>query len=285
MERFIKSADGAIDLHLFDLGPRDADLAVLCLHGFTRNAADFEVLSAHLAKRYRVLVPSQRGRGKSGWDQDAERYQPATYAADMFALLDHLAIERIAIIGTSMGGIIAMVMASMQPERLVSVVLNDIGTEMTVAGIRRLYAMLGDRKPPADWDEAVTKTRQTNISELPDYSDADWQTFTRRLYREADGVPVPAYDPAILNALDGMDPNAPPPDLWTLWPGLEGMPVLVVRGALSEIITADTLGKMRARHSRLTSVTVPHRGHAPMLDEPVAMDAIDTFLATLDAHP
>jgi pimeloyl-ACP methyl ester carboxylesterase len=281
VERFIKSADGAIDLHLLDLGPRDAALTVLCLHGFTRNAADFDVVGAHLAQRYRVLIPSQRGRGKSGWDSDAANYQPGAYAADMFALLDQLGVERVAIIGTSMGGIIAMVMASIQPERLVGVVLNDIGTEMTVGGIQRLYAMLGDRTPPADWDEAVAKTRQTNASELPDYDDADWQAFSRRLYREASGVPVPDYDPAILAALDGMDPNVPPPDLWSLWSGLEKIPVLVVRGALSEIITANNLEAMRARHPRLTSVTVPRRGHAPMLDEPEAMQAIDTFLAAL----
>jgi pimeloyl-ACP methyl ester carboxylesterase len=281
VEHFIKSADPALKLHLIDLGPRDSDLVVLCLHGFTRNAADFETIGAHLAERYRVLIPSQRGRGGSHNDPDPANYHPATYAADMFAVLDQLGVERVAIIGTSMGGIIAMVMASMQPERLRGVVLNDIGTEMTVAGIQRLYAMLGDRRPPADWPDAVAKTRQTNSSELPDYDDAAWEAFTRRLYREQDGVPVPAYDPAILAGLDAMDPNVPPPDLWALWPGLGAVPVLVVRGALSEIITADTLEKMRASHPRLTSAIVANRGHAPMLDEPEAVAAIDAFLAAI----
>jgi pimeloyl-ACP methyl ester carboxylesterase len=281
VEHFIKSANPALKLHLIDLGPRDSELAVLCLHGFTRNAADFEMLGAHLADRYRVIIPSQRGRGQSDSDPDPANYQPATYAADMFVLLDQLDIDRVAIVGTSMGGIIAMVMAGMHPERLRGVVLNDIGTEMTVAGIQRLYAMLGDRKPPTDWREAVAKTRQTNHSELPDYDDADWEAFTRRLYREQDGVPVPAYDPAILAGLDAMDPNVPPPDLWALWPGFQAMPVLVVRGALSEIITADTLEKMRGSHPRLASAIVANRGHAPMLDEPEALAAIDAFLAVI----
>ena len=281
MERFIKSADGTLDLHLLDLGDPNAGLCVLCLHGFTRNAADFEILGRHLAVRHRVLVPNQRGRGGSGWDPDPAHYHPATYAADMFALLNRLRIDRVAIVGTSMGGIVAMVMAGMQPERLRGVVLNDIGTEMPAAGMQRLHAMLGDRRSPTTWDEAIAKTRQTQATEFPDYGDADWSMFARRLYRDADGVPGPAYDPAILNGLDEIDPSVAPPDLWGLWPGMQTVPVLVVRGALSEIVSADNVEAMRARHPRLTSVTVPHRGHAPMLDEPEALAAVDGFLTTL----
>jgi pimeloyl-ACP methyl ester carboxylesterase len=281
VERFIKSADGVLDLRLVDLGDPNAALCVLCLHGFTRNAADFEVLGQHLASRHRVLIPDQRGRGGSGWDPDPARYHPGTYAADMFAVLDDLGVAEVAIVGTSMGGIVAMAMAGMQPQRLRGVVLNDIGTEMPAAGMQRLHAMLGDRRHPATWDEAITKTRHSQASEFPDYADVDWSAFARRVYRESDGAPAPAYDPAILSGLDEIDPSVAPPDLWGLWPGMQTVPVLVVRGALSEIVTAENVDAMRARHPRLTSVTVPRRGHAPMLDESEALAAVDGFLAVL----
>src|SRR6267154_1992810 len=128
------SSGGNLRLHAEVQGPENAPLTVLCLHGLTRNIADFAVLAAHLSGRYRVVTADQRGRGQSQWDPQTANYRPGTYVADMFALLDHLAIDRMAVIGTSMGGIMAMIMGATQPARLQGIVLNDIGPEVPVSG-------------------------------------------------------------------------------------------------------------------------------------------------------
>lgn len=276
-------ASSNLRLHAEIQGPRNAPLSVLCLHGLTRNVADFEVIAGHLSARYRVIAADQRGRGKSQWDRETANYRPMTYVADMFALLDHLAVERVALIGTSMGGIVAMLMGAMQPTRLAGIVLNDIGPEVPEAGLRRLRLSLNDRKPSATWAEAALQSRRLNGMAFPHYADAQWDAFARRTYVEdSDGRPVAAFDPAILEGLNEADPNAVPPNLWAQWELLASIPILAIRGALSDIISAETLSAMAARHPKLTALTLANRGHAPMLDEPAAVAAIDEFLKRLE---
>ena len=277
------SADGALGLHAEIRGPAGAPLTVLCLHGLTRNSADFGFLAAHLGARFRVIAADQRGRGRSAWDPKPANYGPQTYAADMFALLDHLAIQRVAIVGTSMGGIIGMVMGAAQPGRLQGLVLNDIGPEIAVTGLRRLRDSLAGRGPAANWEEASLQARRVNEIAFPDYGDADWDAFARRTYAEdASGRPVAAFDPAILDGLNGADLTVVQPTLWPAWDALGKLPILAVRGARSDILTPEILAAMAARPPALRSVTIPNRGHAPMLDEPVAVAAIDEFLQHLE---
>jgi pimeloyl-ACP methyl ester carboxylesterase len=245
--------------------------------------ADFEFIAGHLSARYRVIAADQRGRGKSQWDPETANYRPTTYVADMFALLDHLAIERVAVIGTSMGGIMAMIMGAMQPARLAGLVLNDIGPEVPASGMNRLRRTLNDRKPSATWADAAVQARRLNEMAFPDYGEDQWAAFARRTYVEdRDGRPVAAFDPAILEGLNETDPSAVPPDLWAQWQLLGAIPILAIRGAVSDIISAETLSSMAARHPNLTAVTVANRGHAPMLDEPAAVAAIDEFLKRLE---
>ncbi len=278
------SADGALRLHAEIRGPVEAPLTVLCLHGLTRNSADFGSLAAHLAARYRVVTADQRGRGRSAWDPEPANYLPQTYAADMFALLDHLAIQRTAVIGTSMGGIIGMIMGAAQPGRLRGLVLNDIGPEIAATGLRRLRDSLAGRSPAANWEEASLQARRINEIAFPDYGDADWNAFARRTYaQDASGRPVAAFDPAILAGLNNADLSVVPPTLWSLWDHLKALPILAVRGALSDLLTPEILQAMAATHPGLRAVTIDNRGHAPMLDEPAAVGAIDEFLQTVEA--
>jgi pimeloyl-ACP methyl ester carboxylesterase len=278
-----RSADGSLRLHAEVRGPEDASLTVLCLHGLTRNSADFGFLAQHLSARHRVITADQRGRGKSQWDPDPANYHPGTYMADMFALLDRLALDRVVLIGTSMGGLMAMIMGASQPARLRGIVLNDIGPEVPVAGLKRLRRSLSDRAPAATWAEAAQQARRINEIAFPDYVDTDWEAFARRTYVEdASARPAAAFDPVILKGLNETDLTALPPNLWSLWQQLGSIPILAIRGALSDIISPEILDAMAAQHPNLTAVTIANRGHAPMLDEPAAVTAIDAFLQGLE---
>jgi pimeloyl-ACP methyl ester carboxylesterase len=274
-----RSADGALELYADDAGPSDAELTVLCMHGLTRNSKDFGVLAEHLSRRCRVVSADQRGRGRSQWDTNAANYQPMVYAQDMFQLLDHLAIDRAVLVGTSMGGIVAMTMAGMQPDRVRGIVLNDIGPEVPSEGLKRLRDSLVAPAEVSSWQDAARQAQRVNGLAFPDFGANDWLAFAHRTYIEdASGRPVAAYDRAILNALMQADLSVVPANLWSLWPRLESIPVLAIRGGLSDILSAETLQQMAASHPRLSAVTLAHRGHAPLLDEPPAVAAIDSFL-------
>lgn len=274
-----RSADGRLDLHA-RIYPGDGP-ALLLMHGLTRNSADFDPLVAHLAGRYRLVVPDQRGRGLSDWDPDPANYRPDVYAADMFALLDGLGIERAGLIGTSMGGLMAMIMGASQPARVPLIVLNDVGARLEAAGLERIQSYVGPSKPLKTWEEAARACAANNASAFPGFGAEDWLAFARRTCRENDaGAPAFAYDPAIGESIKGTQPQTVPAELWPLWDALSAMPVLVVRGALSDLLSAATVTEMAARHSgTFVQVEVPERGHAPLLDEAAARDAIEAFLA------
>lgn len=279
------SADGRLTLYARDYaGPAGYDgPPVLCLHGLTRNSADFGALADHLSATYRVIVPDQRGRGLSDNDPEAMNYQPGIYVQDMFALLDRLDVARCGVIGTSMGGIMGMVMGMLAPQRLIGLVLNDVGPELDPAGLARIAAYTGKGGAAKDWAaqdwaEAAERCRATNAQAFPDYGEADWLAFAHRTYRDTPAGPVPAYDPDIAKPFAAAE-GAAPPDMWAIWDKLQGLPILAIRGGLSDLLAAKTLTQMQARHTDMTALTVAHRGHAPMLDEPEAVAAIDAFLA------
>jgi pimeloyl-ACP methyl ester carboxylesterase len=276
------SADGTLTLHAEAWGAEDAPLTALCLHGLTRNGADFGALVEHLAPRYRVITADQRGRGKSQWDPIAANYQPAVYVRDMFHLLDRLKIARAVLIGTSMGGIMSMLMAATQPLRIRGMVLNDIGPEVPNVGLKRLRDSLNAASHIETWQDAARDAKRRNGLAFPDYGDSDWDAFARRTFAgDPSGRPIAAYDRAILNGLNEADLSAAPANLWPLWAQLSSTPTMAIRGELSDILSAETFARMAATHPNLIAVTVPNRGHAPMLDEPMALSAIDAFLDAL----
>lgn len=275
---FFPSADGRLELYARDYagtGP-----CLLMMHGLTRNSADFADLAERFAGRFRVVVPDQRGRGRSQYDPEPAHYTPVTYCADMRILIERLGLERPVLIGTSMGGLMAMVMASMAPASYRGIVLNDVGPVVDSAGLARIASYVGSTPQITNWAGAAAYCRATNGFAFPHYRDDDWRKFAHRLFREdADGVPRSAYDPAIAAGLAGADPSAVPPDLWPMWSALSTLPILAIRGQLSDILSAATLAEMGKRHPRLQTAVVTGVGHAPMLDEADALEAIERFLS------
>jgi pimeloyl-ACP methyl ester carboxylesterase len=261
---------------------------VVCLHGLTRNARDFETLAPHIAARgRRVLALDVRGRGQSAWDPQPMRYVPATYAGDVLALLDALAVSRAVFIGTSMGGLITMTVAAFRPQAVAAAVLNDIGPEIAPEGIERITGYTGKPAEITTWAEASAYARKLNEVAFPNYTAEQWMAFARRLFVEKDGRPVLDYDPDIAKALappppppPGQEPP-PPLDLWPLFKGLAaGRPLLTVRGALSDLLSEDIAARMRDAAPQMAFAEVKGVGHAPMLDEPEARAAIDSLLET-----
>lgn len=273
-----RSACGTLDLFA-RIYPGDGP-TLLLMHGLTRNGADFEPLVAHLDPKYRLIVPDQRGRGLSDHDPVPANYRPGIYSADMFALLDGIGVDHAGLIGTSMGGLMAMIMAATQPERVTGIVLNDVGPKLEATGIARIQSYVGPTGAPAGWDSAAAICAAINGEAFPGFGPDDWLAFARRTCHEDEQGQVRfAYDPAIAQSISGDTPATVPPDLWPLWDSIAALPVLVVRGAISDLLAPATVRAMAARHAGpFAAVDVPGRGHAPLLDEPVAIAAIADFL-------
>ncbi|MDE2051464.1 MAG: alpha/beta hydrolase [Gammaproteobacteria bacterium] len=255
-------------------------LTVLCLPGLTRNSRDFEALAPHLAARYRVVCADLRGRGFSARDPQWQNYHPGTYIADLQRLLQALDLKRVAIVGTSLGGLLGMMLGAATPERVAGLVLNDIGPEVDPRGIERIKSYTGMLPPVRTWDDAVAQLRAVYGDAWRGLSDETWSVLVRRSYREdAAGVPALDCDPRIGDALRAAP--AVPGGLWPLFARLHSLPMLVVHGALSDILSVSTLERMQREKPDLERVTVGNRGHVPLLDEPEALAAIDRFLARL----
>ena len=277
------SADG-LRLYARDYpcrGELPAGPPILCMHGLTRNSADFAGLAEYLSARYRVIAVDQRGRGRSDYDPVTAHYTPATYIQDMFTLLDRLELQKAILIGTSMGGLMSLLMSAAQPGRVAGMVINDIGPEIDPRGLVRIQGYVGRSAPVTTWEEAVAQQRAINGIAFPDFTDAQWQTFTRGVYRDEGGRPVLAYDPAIAGPMADEESGAVPPDLWPVFEAVTALPMLVVRGAASDILAPDCVNGMRRRKPDLQVAEIPRRGHAPTLDEPESISAIDSFLASL----
>ncbi len=278
------SADG-LKLYARDYACTDPAIEspqlLLCMHGLTRNSADFARLAARLRDRYRVVAVDVRGRGRSDYDSNSANYNPAVYAQDMLLLLDELGADKAILCGTSMGGLMSLVMAALQGQRVSAMILNDIGPEVDQRGLERIKAYFGKARPVGSWEEAAAQVREVNGAAFPEYTDTDWMSFARALYREEGGVPVLAYDPAISEPVAEDDAAAVPADLWPLFAACATIPMLVIRGELSDILAPGCVQSMHAKKPDLQSVEIPGRGHAPSLDEPAAIAAIDSFLAGL----
>lgn len=273
-----RSADG-LRLYARDYFHPAPRATLLCMHGLTRNSADFEALCATLNGDFRLIAPDQRGRGRSQYDSTPDNYHPAMYVQDMFALLAHLRIQRIISIGTSMGGLMTMIMAANQPERLRAAILNDVGPVIDPAGLARVKSYIGNMPAAASWPEAAENARRVNGLAFPDYTDEDWLKFARRIYREDEnGTLVLACDPAIAHPIAASDRAAVPADAWDSFGALQPVPTLLVRGALSDILSSECVAEMRIRKPDLEVVEASRRGHAPMLDEPEVIHAIRSFL-------
>ncbi len=268
-----------LELRRYGGGPKTP---ALCLPGLTRNARDFEDFAPWLAAKGRdVFVLSLRGRGSSDYDPDYLNDHPATYASDVLAVLDRLDISRAAFVGTSLGGIVTMLTNERAPARVAAAIINDVGPELAPEGIARIAGYAGSARPDAaDLDEAIRQIRAINEVAFPGRDAAFWRVFATRTYRQtAAGRWVLDYDQAIGKALAEVGPA---PDLWPPFASLKGTPTLIVRGAISDLLTPPIIEKMREARPGFAYCEVANTGHAPTLSEPEAQAAIEAVFAEID---
>jgi pimeloyl-ACP methyl ester carboxylesterase len=271
------SRDG-LRLHYRDYAGPAGRPPLLCIPGLTRNVRDFEGLAGRLAGEWRVICVSLRGRGESAFAKDALSYVPLTYLQDVEALVEQLKLARLVSVGTSLGGLITMLLAATHPGLLAGAVLNDIGPEIAPEGLARIKSYVGKGGNWPTWMHAARDIAAGNAAVYPRYQMADWLRMAKQLCRVAgSGRIVWDYDARIAEPfrLPGGEVGV---DLWPALEALGDVPVLSLRGALSDVFAPATQAEMARRLPRLTAVEVPGVGHAPALDEPAAVAAIDAFL-------
>jgi len=256
---------------------------VVCLAGLTRNGRDFDVLAnalAHGAEPRHVYAIDMRGRGGSDFDPDWRRYTIAAETGDTIDVMTAEQLDHVAIIGTSRGGLIAMALMAAQPTRAAAIALNDIGPVIEIEGLARIAGYVGKLPKPDTWPEAVALCKQMAQRDFPNVTDEEWAAIARQWFNEEDGTPTSAYDPAIAQTFavsaDGI------PELWPQFEAVTPVPVLSIRGARSDLLSAETVARMAERHPRLTTHTVPDEGHAPLLRDQNTISVIGKWLAATD---
>lgn len=264
------TSDG-LNLHYTDTG--GDGLPLLCLPGLTRTGADFNYLAPHL-ENVRLITMDMRGRGASDWDQNWQNYSLPVECRDIVALLDHLKLDRVALLGTSRGGLQAMGLAATHKDRLIGVALNDIGPELDPEGLNFIMAYLG-HNPKAKTHEAAAQIMATRLPGFANVPDNRWLDEARLHYRDTGDSLEITYDPALRKAAEAAGDALP--DLWPFFDALESLPLCAIRGAGSNLLTAETFAKMQARHPDMIAAEVPDRGHVPFLDEPEAIAALKTW--------
>jgi pimeloyl-ACP methyl ester carboxylesterase len=279
---FVTAQDG-LRLHVRAYGARASRaLPVVCLPGLARTAADFESLAATLSSDRHVLAVDYRGRGKSDYDQNPANYNLQVELSDLLAVLTAVGIGQAVFIGTSRGGILTMLLAVARPTAIAGCVLNDIGPVIELKGLMRIKGYVGKLSQPASFREAADGLQQRFGSHFPKWGDADWLAFARRTFKEANGRIVADYDIKLATILDGITPERPLPPLWKEFDALARLPVMVVRGANSDILSAATVEAMRARRRSLDVVEVVDEGHTPRLTDPQTAGRIAAFVASCD---
>jgi pimeloyl-ACP methyl ester carboxylesterase len=271
------SNDG-LRLHYRDYGGPSERPPILCLHGLTRNARDFEPVANRLAGKWRLICPEMRGRAESAYAKDPMTYVPLTYVQDIERLLADLAITRFVAVGTSLGGILTMLLAATRPGRVAGALLNDIGPVIEQAGLDRIKGYVGTGGSYPTWVHTARALAENNAEVYPRYRLEDWLGMAKRLYRLTSGGRIVLdYDMRIAEPLR-MPGGEAGVDLWPALDALKDVPVLLLRGERSDLLSADTARQMAARLNQAELVTVPGVGHAPVLDEPVSVEAMDRLL-------
>jgi pimeloyl-ACP methyl ester carboxylesterase len=284
-ERMLATSDN-LRLYVQDWGDEDwTATPVLCLHGLVRNSRDFAPLARHLAdpgaaKPRRVIVPDLRGRGRSARDRDWRNYNARNYVEDLRQVLAALGIHRVIAIGISMGGLLSIGLATAMPATLAALVVDDAGPEINRKGTGRILHYIAADRPQSDWPSAVREMRQL-LPTLSLRTDEEWLDFARATFVEgSDGRLHFDWDTNIARPLraemDGETAN-----LWNLWRAVGNRPALVIRGGVSDILSAETLLRMQAEKPDLVHITLPDVGHAPTMNEPPVREVLDDFLRPL----
>ena len=259
---------------------------VLCLPGLTRNGRDFHDLAVALSQQSAaaprtVYTFDYRGRGLSEFDPQWQDYTVPIELLDVLDFMTLVGLTDAAVIGTSRGGIITMLMAAAQPTTIGAAVLNDIGPVIEHDGLVRISGYVGRMPLPISWTDAAKMVRDLNRRHFPDVPEQQWEEVARQWYNERNGKPAPGYDQKLANALSVL--FEPLPALWPQFEALKRVPVLVVRGENSDVLAEGTVDEMRRRHPALASITVANQGHAPLLKDGPTIEAIRQFLVATDA--
>jgi len=277
-----QSSDG-LRLHYRDYQGSATRPPILCIPGLTRNARDFDGVAERLAGDWRVICVELRGRGDSAHAKDPMTYMPLTYMADMEALIAALGLTRFVLFGTSLGGLIAMLLATSGGGRIAGALLNDIGPAIDARGLERIRSYVGRSHSWPTWLHAARFFADAQRDLYPDWKLDQWLIFAKRLCKlTPSGRIVFDYDMRIAEPFKqpGGDTGF---DLWPAFRALAGVPSLVVRGGLSDLLSDETVAAMKAENPLLESVTIPGVGHAPTLDEPEAVEAIEQLLARVES--
>ena len=283
VSRFVSAQDG-LKLHVRTYGPRIAPgLTVVCLPGLARTCADFHVLATALASdaerpRYVVAV-DYRGRGRSEYDRNADNYSLPVELSDVVTVLTALGVAPAVFVGTSRGGILAMLLAAARPSAIAGVVLNDIGPVIDTRGLMRIKSYVGKLPQPKSFAEGAEVLRRLFAAQFPKLTAEDWHAFARRTFTERGDQLVADYDPKLANTLVNLDPARSLPPLWREFGALARVPVMVIRGANSDVLSAATVAAMHARRGDMEIVEVPDQGHAPLLVEDEIVRRIGAFVA------
>ena len=280
VDRYWSSRDG-LKLHCRDYPGREDRPPVICLHGLTRNARDFAGLADRIAGEWRVLCIDLRGRGDSDYAKEASTYTPGQYVEDLIALLEDQQIERFVSVGTSLGGLMTMILAAIAPERIAGALLNDVGPVLERAGLEKIREYVGLGRSFPTWMHAARGVEEVHGASFPHYRITDWMAMAKRQMTLTSQVGriVFDYDMKIAGPVLAGDLDALQGDLWPAFDALSGRPVTLVRGELSALLSAETFAKMARRLPDAETVLVPGVGHAPTLDEPEVIPALDRLLA------
>ena len=278
-DHYVTVRDG-LRLHYRDYAGAADKPPILCLHGLTRNSRDWTEFAERYSPGFRVLALEFRGRGGSDYDPVPQRYNPLTYAGDVIELLDQLALDQAIFAGTSLGGLVTLTMAAMAPQRIFATIMNDVGPDVDVEGVNRILTYVGNDRRFGSWDEAADAIAANYGASFERYAHDDWVKMAKRNCREENGEVRFDYDMAIAEPFKTTGPT-PNVDLWPFFRVLAEKPLLVVRGAKSDLLTEATARRMQQVAPDMKLVLVPGVGHAPELNEPEAVAAIDEFLKNL----
>lgn len=278
---FVSAPDG-LRLHVREHGAATAPgMPVVCLPGLTRTTADFDDLARALAASKpsrRVIALDSRGRGRSAYDPNPKNYTPAVELTDLLAVLNVINISQAVFVGSSRGGILTMLLAPIDPEMIAGAVLHDIGPVIESQGVARINSYVGKLRLPQNLQEGAVALRELFGTQFPKLTAAQWLGAAERTWNVQAGKLVQTYDPALAESLADFDVEHPLPPLWNEFDALARVPVLVIRGANSDILSPATIGEMQARHRNLEVIEVADQGHVPLLDTPELIDPIAAFI-------